>query len=44
MIYYVLKPKLSQMKPNWITGVYDGPNNMMSIYINGEKTNIVQII
>lgn len=43
--YDILRSK-TKIKPNetyWITGVYDGPNNMMSIYINGEKTNIVQL-
>lgn len=43
--YDILRSK-TKIKPNetyWITGVYDGPNNMMSIYINGEKTNTVQL-
>lgn len=43
--YDILHSK-TKIKPNetyWITGVYDGPNNMMSIYINGEKTNTVQL-
>lgn len=43
--YDILHSK-TKIKPNetyWITGVYDGPNNTMSIYINGEKTNIVQL-
>ena len=43
--YDILHSK-TKIKPNetyWITGVYDGPNNTMSIYINGEKTNTVQL-
>lgn len=43
--YDILHSK-TKIKPNetyWITGVYDGPNNAMSIYINGEKTNTVQL-
>ena len=43
--YDILRSK-TKIKPNetyWITGVYDGPNNTMSIYINGEKTNTVQL-
>ena len=43
--YDILHSK-TKIKPNetyWITGVYDGPKNMMSIYINGEKTNTVQL-
>lgn len=35
----IIKPK----ETYWITGVYDGPNNTMSIYINGEKTNTIQL-
>lgn len=43
--YDILHSK-TKIKPNetyWITGVYDGPNNTMSIYINGEKTNTIQL-
>lgn len=43
--YDILHSK-TKIKPNetyWITGVYDGHNNTMSIYINGEKTNTVQL-
>lgn len=43
--YDILRSK-TKIKPNetyWITGVYDGPNNTMSIYINGEKTNTIQL-
>lgn len=43
--YDILHSK-TKIKPNetyWITSVYDGPNNTMSIYINGEKTNTVQL-
>ena len=43
--YDILHSK-AKIKPNetyWITGVYDGPNNTMSIYINGEKTNTIQL-
>lgn len=43
--YDILRSK-AKIKPNetyWITGVYDSPNNTMSIYINGEKTNTIQL-
>ncbi len=43
--YDILHSK-TKIKPNetyWITGVYYGPNNTMSIYINGEKTNTIQL-
>lgn len=43
--YDILRSK-TKIKPNetyCITGVYDGPNNTMSIYINGEKTNTIQL-
>lgn len=43
--YDILHSK-TKIKPNetyWITGVYDGPNNIMSIYINGEKTNTIKL-
>lgn len=43
--YDILRSK-TKIKPNetyWITSVYDGPNNTMSIYINGEKTNTIQL-
>ena len=43
--YDILRSK-TKIKPNetyWITGVYDGPNNTMSIFINGEKTNTIQL-
>lgn len=43
--YDILRSK-TKIKPNetyWVTGVYYGPNNTMSIYINGEKTNTIQL-
>lgn len=43
--YDILRSK-TKIKPNetyWITGVYDGTNNTMSIYINGEKTNTIKL-
>lgn len=43
--YDILHSK-TKIKPNetyWVTGVYYGPNNTMSIYINGEKTNTIQL-
>ena len=43
--YDILRSK-TKIKPNetyWVTVVYYGPNNTMSIYINGEKTNTIQL-